>query len=229
MPPTAASQPAWRPMASTTMTRWCETVVERSRSIESATVVTAESNPMQASVSGTSLSIVFGTPTTGWASPASRPATDRVSSPPIATSASRFRSPNTAVVRAYSSGSRVGFVRDEPSSVPPTASAPSVAGADSGSVSRFSTPAQPSLNPRTLQPSDSALRTTARIAALSPGQSPPPVRTPIFTFAWYPCRIRLDVCRKHNLNAAPDRAPRAFACARTARPLASSGWLPLGT
>ena len=42
------------------------------------------------------------------------------------------------------------------------------------------TPRQPSSNPRTAYRwTPIALRTTARIAALRPGQSPPPVRMPI--------------------------------------------------
>src|SRR5438445_12241523 len=40
-------------------------------------------------------------------------------------------------------------------------------------------PAQPSVIPRTSCPSALARRTTARIAALSPGASPPPVSTPM--------------------------------------------------
>src|SRR5262245_4343272 len=41
-------------------------------------------------------------------------------------------------------------------------------------------PSQPLRSPRTSIPKDCARRTTARITAFSPGQSPPPVKMPIF-------------------------------------------------
>ena len=47
-----------------TITRWWELAVECSRSIASVAIDTAESNPNDTSVPHTSLSMVFGIPTT---------------------------------------------------------------------------------------------------------------------------------------------------------------------
>ena len=65
MPLAAAIQPVLRPMTSTTMTRLCDSAVVCSRSIASVQTWTAVSNPIVTSVPAMSLSMVFGTPTTG--------------------------------------------------------------------------------------------------------------------------------------------------------------------
>src|SRR4051794_8121263 len=73
-----------------------------------------------------------------------------------------------------------GLVRDDPRIVPPRGRMPRVVSTSSVIV-RFSIgPFQPSRNPRNSWPYVSLpLRTAARITALSPGQSPPPVSIPI--------------------------------------------------
>src|SRR5271170_2497731 len=64
--------------------------------------------------------------------------------------------------------------------VPPRGRMPDVLERVSSVASSSSTPAQPWLKPRKLcSPSASPRRTTARITAFSPGQSPPPVSSPI--------------------------------------------------
>ena len=88
MPECRAIQPAWRPITSTTRTRWCDSAVVCSRSIASVAMLTAVSKPNVKSVPDRSLSIVLGTPTTLTPRSASLVATPRVSSPPMATSAS---------------------------------------------------------------------------------------------------------------------------------------------
>ena len=60
-----AIQPAWRPITSTTITRLCDSAVVCRRSIASVAICTAVSKPNVKSVPARSLSIVFGTPTTG--------------------------------------------------------------------------------------------------------------------------------------------------------------------
>src|SRR4051794_3259201 len=63
--------------------------------------------------------------------------------------------------------------------VPPRGRMPRVLSRSSSTISPSSTPAQPLRNPTTLlPPAVTALRTTARMTALRPGQSPPPVRIP---------------------------------------------------
>ena len=63
-PQCRAIQPAWRPITSTTSTRWCDSAVVCSRSIASIAMLTAVSKPKVKSVPDRSLSIVLGTPTT---------------------------------------------------------------------------------------------------------------------------------------------------------------------
>ena len=75
-------------MTSTTSTRWWDSAVVCSRSIASIAMLTAVSKPNVKSVPDRSLSIVLGTPTTLTPRSASLVATPRVSSPPIAISAS---------------------------------------------------------------------------------------------------------------------------------------------
>ena len=88
MPACSAIQPACRPITSTTSTRWWDSAVVCSRSIASVAMLTAVSKPKVKSVPERSLSMVLGTPTTLTPRSASLVATPRVSSPPIATSAS---------------------------------------------------------------------------------------------------------------------------------------------
>ena len=65
MPLWTASQPACRPITSTTITRSCDSAVVCRRSIASVAIETAVSNPKVWSVAARSLSMVFGTPITG--------------------------------------------------------------------------------------------------------------------------------------------------------------------
>ena len=126
-----------------------------------------------------SLSIVFGTPTTGSScSENSRAATPSVSSPPIATRAS---SPASAKLRSTSStppSTLYGFVREVPITVPPRGSSPETSRIVSAVVSASTRPRQPLRTPTTSEPRPNDRRATARITAFSPGQSPPPVRIP---------------------------------------------------
>src|SRR2546430_13600684 len=72
-----------------------------------------------------------------------------------------------------------GLVRDDPRIVPPRGRMPRTAWTSSGTVSPSSGPRHPSRNPTNSRPySCTPLRTTARITAFNPGQSPPPVSTP---------------------------------------------------
>ena len=64
MPDHVAMWPAWRPMTSTTITRWWDSAVVWSRSMASTAICTAVSKPKVSSVPDRSLSMVFGTPTT---------------------------------------------------------------------------------------------------------------------------------------------------------------------
>ena len=88
MPAWRAIQPAWRPITSTTSTRWWDSAVVCRRSMASIAMLTAVSKPKVKSVPDRSLSMVLGTPTTFTPRSASLVATPRVSSPPIATRAS---------------------------------------------------------------------------------------------------------------------------------------------
>src|SRR5438132_9636851 len=125
--------------------------------------------------------MVFGTPTIASdCSPCSRAATPSVSSPPIATRASRL-SPKCRTTRSTPPSTLYGFVRLVPTIVPPRGRMPEISRRPSGS-SWFSTrPRQPALTPTTSWPRSSERRATARMTAFRPGQSPPPVRTPTRT------------------------------------------------
>src|ERR1700751_1268512 len=130
-----------------------------------------------------SLSIVFGTPTTGTPCSPSRVATPSVSSPPIAISASTPSPARLSLIRSMPlrppPGFFSGLVRDDPRIVPPRGRMPRTAWTSRGTVSPSSGPRHPSRNPTNSRPySCTPLRTTARITAFNPGQSPPPVRTP---------------------------------------------------
>src|SRR5487761_1198679 len=129
--------------------------------------------------------MVLGTPTTLTPSSYSLVATPSVSSPPITTSASTPRPARLSLPRSTPdippppASARSGFVRDEPRIVPPRGRMPRTAWTSSGTVSPSSGPRQPSRNPTNSNPySATPLRTTARITAFRPGQSPPPVSTP---------------------------------------------------
>ena len=65
MPAWVAIQPEWRPITSTTITRSWLSAVVCSRSMASVAICTAVVNPNVMSVPTMSLSMVFGTPTTG--------------------------------------------------------------------------------------------------------------------------------------------------------------------
>src|SRR5262249_38427554 len=132
------------------------------------------------------VSMVAGPPTTGTPSAFRRAATPRVSSPPIATSASTPRPERFALIRSSpdlppdAAFSDSGLVREEPSIVPPRGRMPRTAWMSSGTVSPSSGPRQPARTPRNSSPySGMPRRTKARMTAFRPGQSPPPVSTPI--------------------------------------------------
>ena len=179
MPACRAIQPACRPITSTTSTRWCDSAVVCSRSIASVAMFTAVSKPKVKSVPDRSLSIVLGTPTTFTPRSASLVATPRVSSPPIATSASTPLAARLSLILSTPPSILNGFVRDDFRIVPPRGRMPRTWSTPSGVVRFSSGPFQPSRNPTNSKPySATPLRTTARITAFSPGQSPPPVSTP---------------------------------------------------
>src|SRR5258708_32297126 len=143
--------------------------------------------------------MVLGTPTTFTPCSCSRAATPRVSSPPIATSASMPRSARLPWIRSsperppLAADSPSGLVRDVPRIVPPRGRMPRTAWTSRGTVSPSSGPRQPSRNPTNSYPySCTPLRTTARMTAFRPGQSPPPVRTPTLMG---PTLVRGDLAR----------------------------------
>src|SRR2546425_1987572 len=109
-------------------------------------------------------------------------ATDNVSSPPIATSPSTPLPRSRLITCSTPPCSLSGLVRDVPRMVPPSGRMPRTeAGVRSSMSPAPSTPAQPFLIPVTWNPCWKARRATPRMAALRPGASPPPVRTPIRT------------------------------------------------
>src|SRR2546425_2294455 len=109
-------------------------------------------------------------------------ATDNVSSPPIATSPSTPLPRSRLITCSTPPCSLSGLVRDVPRMVPPSGRMPRTeAGVRSSMSPAPSTPAQPFLIPVTWNPCWKARRATPRTAALRPGASPPPVRTPIRT------------------------------------------------
>src|SRR5699024_10474587 len=78
--------------------------------------------------------------------------------------------------------SRCGWNRAVPSSVPPVGNTLRTSERFKVMKSPSATPFQPLRNPTTEWPyASSPCFTTARIAAFSPGQSPPPVKTPMRT------------------------------------------------
>jgi hypothetical protein len=126
-PEYSAIQPAWRPMTSTIITRLWLSAVVWSRSMASVAIWTAVSNPNVMSVPPRSLSIVFGTPTTGRpCSACRRAAAPSVSSPPIAIRPSRLSMRMFSAIRSGPSSRLKGFVRDERRIVPPRGRMPRV-------------------------------------------------------------------------------------------------------
>src|SRR5690349_7079903 len=178
-PECSAIQPAWRPMTSTMMTRWCDSAVVCRRSIASVAMLTAVSNPKVKSVPERSLSMVFGTPTTWTPRSDSLVATPRVSSPPMATSASQPWAARLLVICSTPPSTPNGLVRDDPRMVPPRGRMRRTWSTPNTMVSFSSGPRHPSRKPTNSCPNSLVpLRTTARITAFKPGQSPPPVKTP---------------------------------------------------
>src|SRR3954451_4204165 len=72
-----------------------------------------------------------------------------------------------------------GLVRLVPRIVPPRGRIPDTSRRPGPRTAPSTSPRQPSRIPTQSQPAASALRTTARMTALRPGQSPPPVSMPI--------------------------------------------------
>src|SRR4051812_13166677 len=181
MPEYDAIHPACRPITSQTMTRLCDSAVECSRSMASVAICTAVSNPKVRSVPERSLSMVLGTPTTLTPIVPSRVATPGVSSPPMATTAWRLSALTLRMTASAPPCFLNGLVREVPRMVPPRWRMPLVASRVRRSCSGGSNrPRQPSRTPITSSPCCSPRRTTARITAFKPGQSPPPVSTAIF-------------------------------------------------
>src|SRR3954453_15840082 len=71
-----------------------------------------------------------------------------------------------------------GFVRLVPRIVPPRGRIPETSRSERSRNVPSTRPRQPSTMPTQSQPSASELRTTARMTAFKPGQSPPPVSMP---------------------------------------------------
>src|SRR6266581_3436957 len=129
--------------------------------------------------------MVLGTTTTATPRSYRAVAAPSVSSPPIATSASTPRPARLSLIRSTPDRppadalSASGLVREVPSIVPPRGRIPRTACTSSGMVSPSSGPRHPSRNPVHSYPySCVPRRTSARMTAFSPGQSPPPVSTP---------------------------------------------------
>ncbi len=108
------------------MIRWWLSAVVWRRSIASVATCTAVSKPNVMSVAPRSLSIVFGTPSTGRPSSASLAAAPRVSSPPIAIRPSMLRLCIVSLMRSKPSSRLNGLVREEPRIVPPRGRIPRV-------------------------------------------------------------------------------------------------------
>ncbi len=89
------------------------------RSSASVATETAVSKPKVTSVQAMSLSMVFGTPTTGRPASLISFAAFRVPSPPIGITASMPRSAQYFLARSTPSRRWLGWTRDEPRMVPP--------------------------------------------------------------------------------------------------------------
>ena len=205
-------------MSSTTITRLWDSAVEWSRPIASVAVWTAVWNPKVTDVAARSLSMVFGTPTIFTPRFASCDAIRSDPSPPTAIRASTPR----ASSRATTSSPR-STISDEPSSrttrqskgfprlvvprmVPPRWVMPRTSFAPRGitpSSSPERRPSYPFRIPSTSHPRPSADRTTARITALSPGASPPPVLIAMRMRACLPLWFGADGSRNDEGGARP--------------------------
>ena len=166
-PAFSAIQPAWRPITSTSITRWCDSAVLCSRSIASVATCSAVSCPNVTSVQSMSLSMVLGTPTTGTFSSDSQCAAVNVPSPPIGISTSMPLSSRVCLIWGRPARNLSGLTRAVPSMVPPLASRRSLRSSLASWTRRSSSrPRHPSRNPTTVDPyRTSQVRTTARITA----------------------------------------------------------------
>lgn len=111
-------------MTSTTITRWWDSAVVFRRSMASVATPTAVSKPKVRSVEEMSLSMVFGTPTTGRPASDSMRAAVSVPSPPIGISASMPNSWIMSEALSQASRRRSRSRREEPRIVPPRARMP---------------------------------------------------------------------------------------------------------
>ena len=147
----------------------------------SVAICTAVWKPKVTSVPSMSLSIVLGTPTTATPSLVELVADAEGAVAADDDEARRCRGRRgLAQARSTPSSTVRGCVREVPEDrCRPRAACPACARTSSGDVPARCTPRQPSWKPTSCRRrSRSPLRTIARITALSPGQSPPPVRTP---------------------------------------------------
>ena len=149
------------------------------RSIASVTICTAVWKPNVTSVPPRSLSIVFGTPTTGMPASCRRSGdAERVLAADRDQRVDAARAQRRADRVGPSLPSAKGFVREVPRIVPPRGRMPRCC---QRQLDRLvaEQPAQPWRKPTKLWPLGSPLRTTPRITAFRPGQSPPPVNRPM--------------------------------------------------
>ena len=199
MPLLSAIHPAWRPISSTTITRSWLSAVECSLSMASVAVATAVSKPKVTTVPATSLSIVLGTPTTlipfcqrscPILSEPSPPMVMSASNPLARNAATRSseRSTSRIVPSAARSAQRNGLPRlVVPRMVPPRWVMPRTRSGSSFTTAASwgrSSPSKPRSMPYVCHPRWWAESTTARITALRPGASPPPVEMARRTDAW---------------------------------------------
>ena len=123
-------------------------------------------------------------------------------------------------------GSRDGLVRDVCRNVPPVRPARLTASSvssttcaplsASGSGIRSTSPAQPRRMPSTRYPSRRARTVTARIAGLSPGTSPPPVRMPMVPLTVVICTPAVAVSHSWRYRATPPARRSTGSCRRIA-------------
>src|SRR5690625_368719 len=182
IPALTAIQPASRPISSMTITRLWLSAVVWIRSIASVAMCTAVSKPIDRSVPATSLSMVLGMATIRTPVSATFDAACRVPSPPMQISASIRSASSVARTASRPPSAVCGWYRAVPSRVPPVSRTPRMSLRVSGCTSPSATPFQPLRKPMMVWPySPRPCLTTARIAALRPGQSPPPVSRPMRT------------------------------------------------
>src|SRR5674476_431380 len=169
-----------------TMIRWWLWAVLWSRSIASVAISSAVANPKVASVRATSLSMVLGSVTTFRPARTRRSAFFWVPPPPRQTSASRpaFRYVSTITgvmsVTRPSTSILCGLSRLVPRIVPPTVRMPDRAPLSRRTRRSSASPRNPSRKPTTSIPYVlMADLPKPRMAAFSPGLSPPAVRIPM--------------------------------------------------